>query len=400
MKMQLVAINMTPLGEDGKIQTNPVIVPLSLTDDSVRGSQDATETNFVGMCCGEAVTYGAKVANGSFGGLVSSNMEAILLQHIFGKFDTLVNATTESWQSGTVVGKKNLMNHSNGENTLVVTKSGTTGDTEPAVVKVGKRIVDGSANEVAVRTLKKGNITTSKKPRGVAIERTFKKEDGSFFYVRYLGLYFNKTSFEAKSGETQQKWSIDVVNGAVEDSKTDGFVALKDMAGAKTLSLFEDYYTYNEHDSGCIAYRDDVPVSDYDEFSFEVSREIKENKRSFSDDNGTTFCKADANIGEFLKGSGKIKLDATEEDYEKFANNEKFDAKIVQVNGLGGSITTEFREVSPKYSDIIDEACSDAYLDSDLKVTGKCNDGTPSITLEVVYPDFVDTDGNSVVYPI
>lgn len=236
MKMQYVSSTMTPLDANGAIQTNPVLVPLALTENSMTAKSAKEERKVLGNCCGGKVSFGAKEVSGSMGGVLTPTLALIMFQHVFGKADSVENATTDTWAASTVTGKRELVNHSNGTDTLVSIKAGTTGTTEPTVTDYLKRTTDASVKWIAQPLFKKSSITTNKKPRAMAIENKFKQEDGTFVYVRYIGLVVNSTPLEAKNSEVAMKWKVDAIGATSEDSiMTEGYVALADMPNAKTI---------------------------------------------------------------------------------------------------------------------------------------------------------------------
>jgi len=173
IKMQLESIVMTAMTTAGELPTSPIIFPLSVTENSIEAKESSKEIDFVGQCCGSKVIFGAKEVSGSMGGVLTSSTAAVMMQHIFGEFDSVTDATTEVWATTTVAGYGEMINHSDGNHTLVCTKSGTTGATEPTIIAIDKKIVDGTAHWVAVNLMKKGITNTSKKPRSVAIEKKF-----------------------------------------------------------------------------------------------------------------------------------------------------------------------------------------------------------------------------------
>ena len=396
MKMQFVSAVMVAMTQSGELPTAPILFPLEVKENSIEAKQTSKELDFLGQCCGKKVIFGAKEVTGSMSGNLTSGSAAVIYQHMFGTKDSEVNATTESWAANTVVGFGSIVNHSNGTHTLVCTKSGTTGATEPTVGTVGKKIVDGSCHWVAVNLMKKLSVTSNKKPRAVAVEKKFKKDDGTFMYVRYENVIFSKSDIVSSGKDVEMNWNIDATGATVTDSLDDGFVALADMANAKTIKPFDDLFMNDESTGGTCAFRDGVAAEEYDEMSFTVERKV-EKSSCVPKKVGNGFVAYAPIVSANLSAKGKFSIYANETDYANFKEHTPFDAAVTLQNNLASKVTVTFKEVVPNYSDISIENCMDSKLDTELFVTGGCNTVSP-ITLEVVYPQLVDTTGAVVDY--
>jgi len=395
-KMQLAGIVMTAMNTAGELAASPIIFPLSVTENSIEAKQSTKEIDFVGQCCGSKVVFGAKEVSGSMGGVLTSSTAAVMMQHIFGKFDTVENATTDVWATATVMAYGDMVNHSDGTHTLVCTKSGATGEVEPTIVEIDKKIVDNTAHWVAVDLMKKGITNSSKKPRSVAIEKKFVKDDGSFVYVRLENVTFSKTDIASVGSDIDMKWSIDATGARVTDSFDDGFVALADMGSAKTIKPFSDFYMNDEETAGTCAFRDGAPVEEYDEMSFIIERKVEKSK-ALPSKVGNEFVAKAPIVSKDLTAKGKFSIYANDTDYLNFKNHTPFDATISLQNNLGSKVTATFKGVVPNYADISIEDCMDSKLESELFVTGGCDTFAP-VTIEVIFPQLVDTTGAVVDY--
>ena len=401
MKMQYKRTVITPLGEDGAIQENPLLIPVDLTTNGIEAKETSKVLEVMGSCCTQKVAFGAKEVTGSLGGPLTTALAMVIAQHLMGKFDTVVNATSDAWEKDTVVAEGDIVNHSDGKHSLVSTKGGTTGGAEPTITSNGQTVTDNSAKWLIVPLLKKGVISSSKKPRAIAVENEFVKDDGSSMFIRYQGIYISKNSLLAKNGEIEMLWTVEVVGAGVEDSFDDGFVALKDMTNAKEVKVFDDLFTTDESRSGYISYKDGEVLCDYEELGFDVTRKVEKSTSvpSYSDGKFTT---SPPNIGNSVKAeAGKLVAFATEKLYQEFKNHEKFDADIQMVNGMGGSVKWSFKGILPSYANISVESCLDSKISPELFVTGDCDTESP-VSVEVIYPSLVDTTGKIITgdYPV
>ena len=397
IRMQFISMAMIAMTNAGELPTVPIIFPLTgITDYSITAKETSKETDFLGQCCGTNVVFGEKDVSGSMSGVLTSSTAAIVMQHMFGEFDSNVDATADAWATATVVAYGDIVNHTDGTHSLVCTKSGTTGATEPTIVGLNKKIVDGTANWSAVSLQKKGITNTSKKPRNAAIELKFKRDDGSFMYVRYENVTFSKTDIAAVLGDIDMKWNVDVIGARVTDALDDGFVALADMANAKTIVPFDDYYMNDEVTGGSCAYRDGVLVDDFEEMSFSIERKVEKSKAIAKLVDGL-FVARPPEVSKDIKAKGKFMIYANDSDYENFKSHTPFDATVKLKNNLASEVTATFKDVVPGFSDISIEDCMDSKLESELFVTGGCANVAP-VTIEVIYPQLVDTNGVVVNY--
>lgn len=400
MKMQFDSIVMTPMTATGEIQSNPIVVPLEVTENSIEASETSKELDIIGMCCGTKVVFGAKEVSGSMSGPLTSGIAAVVMQHVFGKFDSEEDATTDVWEASTVYAVGDMVNHSDGEHTLVCQGAGTSSSTEPTVAKVGKRITDNRCTWVAQKLLKKGTVNTNKKPRPVCIEKRFEQEDGSYMYARYLNVTFSKTTAQAVNSDVDMTWSIDATGASVEYSMDDTYEPLSEMTGAKKLDIHDDYFMNDEKTGGYCAYKDGVLIDEYEEVSFDIERTV-EKSNAVPKKVGNEFVAYPPNVSKNIKAKGSMTVFATKDYFDWFYHKEAFDIKLSVKNNVGGSVTTTYKQVVPGFSDISIENCMDSKLSPELFVTGGCDEQS-SVQCEVVYPVPTDTDGNVIAggYPV
>jgi len=149
-------------------------------------------------------TYGSYDYSGSLGFVLGGDYFPILLEGAVGAATTVDNATTEAYADSTAYSVGDIVNHSNGTNSLVCYKAGTS-STEPDVTgkKDGDIIVDGTVTWILRPLLKKraGSLESCLPSFGIERKDIPNCSAGDDHYELFTGLIMESLEVKKEGGE-------------------------------------------------------------------------------------------------------------------------------------------------------------------------------------------------------
>ena len=219
--------------------------------------------------------YGDFDYSGSLGLVLGGDYMPILCEGVIGEASTVENATTDTHTSTTVYAKGDIVNHSNGVNSLVCFVGGTSDATEPTITteEDGDRITDGTVTWIVRPLLKKRAGTLQACLPSFAIER---KDIASCTvaddnYESFTGVMFESLELKKEGGEIKFEVSQNV-KGMGQDSSISNASYVPFDAG---VALAENFYSGKdvtiEYNNGT----DWVALEGFDTFSLSISRTVE-----------------------------------------------------------------------------------------------------------------------------
>lgn len=170
-------------------------------------------------------TYGDSDFAGDLPLVFSGKFMPILLNHVIGS-STVADATVDVWATVTPQIVGDIINHSNGTNTLVCVTAGTTDAVEPVITTEVEfdKITDGTVVWVLRPLLKKytGQREQCLASFGVEREMDDSCAGSASIFERVEGAYINSVEFGKDGGTISTKSSMPVVAGAIDNSITNG----------------------------------------------------------------------------------------------------------------------------------------------------------------------------------
>jgi hypothetical protein len=368
---------------DGSI--NPVVFDLCVEAEDMKA-----EAKYAEIKCLLNETADKKKGSTEVSGSLTMNFTKQSAQLInllfFGESDTEGDYTTDAWAADTVYAVGDVVNHSNGKTSLTVKSlkgDGKSGGAEPSVT-VGNAteiIVDNNVVWEATPKLVKASGVMKKTAPKFVIEYTI-DDNGEKLYIRYTGCELNNLPLKLEIDDNVPKVQCNVVAGGKIDSLDANWAGnLESLAGVKLVSLGKDYY--NADDEAREATLDGVAEC-IDSIELEINKGVTVKKGLNKCSKTSRDLKAD---------SGKLSLDFTITQYERFKSEAEFELMLKLVgNGVYTKYT--FPTVKAEDTDPTFQSKTEVLLDTKIWAV----DNPTLVNWECVYPQFLDASGNVVAF--
>ena len=246
----------------GAIPTNPKCYAFKAETFGVNATQNTEAVKELGAGRGASKqTYGFTTISGDLGIVWNTDNAPILCTHGIGEATSVTAATTDTWATGTVIAKGDIINHSDTKHSLVCVIGGTTGATEPDLAAYitpaagrGIQVTDGTVTWVIMPKLyeyigARGDCLAS---FGIEVEDGTTCGTPTSEYNRKTGLYINTLPISLAGSNISLKSTVNTIGMAEEDSvivtgNGGTYVAMKDKAGFTETELISDYYSFDSH---------------------------------------------------------------------------------------------------------------------------------------------------------
>ena len=235
----------------GVVPSNPKGYSIKVESFGLKSTQKSEKKQLLGDGRGASRnTYGFESVDGDLGFVLDEDNVPIIMYHTIGAFTSSGDASADDWASSTAYAVGDIVNHSNGMQSLTCKVAGTSGSDEPTVSGVrGATVVDGSVVWIEMPRLKryKGERADCLESFGVEVEDKNGCPAGESSFSRYVGLYANTLPLSLSGGGQSVSSSVSTVGMKKEDSLLDdNFVNLSAMSGYTHVDTVQSFYSVKD----------------------------------------------------------------------------------------------------------------------------------------------------------
>ena len=381
----LKSINITRCNADGTIPANPVVVDLCVEEIDLKENPKYTDVNCLLSKTPDKVNAGSE-PSGSLT-LNLTKQSAYLVNLLFmGEKDNETDFTTATWSANTIMAVGDVVNHSDGKHSMTVKRikgDGKTGGAEPTISGNGNSsriVIDNNVVWEVTPLLKKADFTFKDAAPKFIVEYGI-EDNGSMFYKRFIGCEAINLPLKAEIDEKVPNMQINVAIDSATDSTEAGWTTdLTQIAGAKIVKLGKDYYEADDNSKKALINGIGECI---DSVELTIDKGIKIKK-------GLNNCNRSEKE---LKADGKLALDFTIAQYEKYKNDDSFTLDII-FKGIGVYFKTKFPKVKAEKTDPSIKTRTEVMLEPNIWAVEDEN-GILAKS-EVVYPALLDQNGDIV----
>jgi len=374
----------------GAIKANPVCIEFLSESFDLKEDQASEDINLLGTG-GDAspMAFGTSSFTGTVGLVMSIDNAPIVLTHVLGLRLTTADTTATIWEADTAYQVGDIVN------TVVDTKHSLTcvavtgtakshATTEPTLEANpnddrNTKITDNEVTWIALPKLVTDTYERKQQMPTFTIEYELEDASANTFYKRFSNVYMNSMPIAMTGGTIALKASLDFIGAAASDSEESTWTdELAGIAGAKIVSSFKDFYSYED----CTVTAAAVDLCEVESINLDTARNL-------TVDDGVNNCKI-VNIGT-TSVKGNMNRVFTIADYDTFKTHTDFAVVFNFVKANGCELILTYPFVKPKLADPAQSIDKQAYLSTELSAYGKT--GTQSVSATVTYPSLVDSTG-------
>ena len=382
----LKSLKIARCNPDGTIVSTPVVVDLCAEAVDLKENPKYTDVN-----CLLSKTADKQEAGSDPSGSVTVNLtkqSSFLIALLFmGEPDTNVDASANAWASDTVMAVDDIVNHSNGTHSMTVKRvkgDAKTGGTEPTVTSKNGTVLITDNNVIWEVTplMKKASLTFKDVAPKVAVEYGI-DDNGTMFYKRFTGCEVTNLPLKLEVDEKVPQMQLNLaIENAIDSTEAGWTSDLASIAGAKIVKLGKDYYRADDESKNALI---DGMAECIESIDLNTDKAIKIKK-------GLNKCNTSTRE---LKADGKLALDFTIAQYEKYKNSEKF---ALETNLLGTGVYSKytFGVVKAEKTDPSIKTREEVSLEPNIWAVE--DENGVLLSAEIVYPAFMDESGAIVEF--
>jgi hypothetical protein len=373
----------------GVVPATPICVEFLSESFDLKQTQSSEEINLLGSG-GDAspMAFGTSSFSGAVGLVASTDNMPIILTHILGTKLTTAAATAAAWADATVYVAGDIVNTVvSTKHSLICVAGGTSAATEPTLNANpnndrNARVIDNTVAWIAMPKLVTDTFERKQQLPTFTIEYELEDAAGTSFYKRFSNVNMNAMPIAMTGGTISLKISGDFIGASSIDSRDAAWVSpLASIAGAKIVSNFKDFYSYED----CTVKADGIALTGVESINLDVTRNV-----TVADAVNSNKIK---DIG-ITSVKGSMNRVFTFADYDAYKTHTDFAVifDFQKTNGCGVTLTYPY--VKPGLADPVQSIDKQAYLSTEISAYGK--GAVQSVRATCTYPSLVDSTGTIV----